>query len=497
MDKQKSYIKKFLALILFYGFIFTCLWFFFTVIHPLVVYDTDDWFSLANIREAVPLWHGFNPAKVLPETLLGLTACLGVYFIWPFTGDFLLSITYSSALIICIFILIYMIMFEKICSAYLLKNKDRWLAKLLSLIFLALHFLVLIVHDSENYHLFYSNNICNYYNYMIPALFNCCLVMTLMTTDMQAVFMSHDISYTKKGLYLMFIYFAIFSSIQLSPITAAFVGSILLRDLSGILTRKTKLSTYVKKNLLYLSIVALFFLSLIFEANGQRAGDVASGSFKAHDTLIAFASLILPLNRHFMIIMISFALFGIFALIKALSSEEKSRFISSLFWENLLPLLLNTAYLFLLCAVTKPGYMGRPDTVFGISFYGFVFVFRLLINGLNNFEPVSVCIPLLALICCVYVVSGVKSFREPNIHRLSPDKCRALCENLIEQLVTADKSGDKECVLHVPKYSTKDNWPYPDYSGDVLQSMLYKYNVLSRNISTTTLYDEAMNKYIE
>lgn len=49
-----------------FGFLFV--WF--TQIHPLVVYDADDWTYLAYVRSATPIWGDWNPAKVFPETVM-------------------------------------------------------------------------------------------------------------------------------------------------------------------------------------------------------------------------------------------------------------------------------------------------------------------------------------------------------------------------------------------------------------------------------------------
>ena len=56
--------------------IFISMFIFFTGAHPLIIYDGDDWANLSHMRHFIPMWHGFNPIKILPETLMPL---VGIY----------------------------------------------------------------------------------------------------------------------------------------------------------------------------------------------------------------------------------------------------------------------------------------------------------------------------------------------------------------------------------------------------------------------------------
>ena len=60
---------------------FLLVWF--TQIHPLVVYDADDWTYLAYVRSATPIWGDWNPAKVFPETVMPFFSTVAVYTLMP------------------------------------------------------------------------------------------------------------------------------------------------------------------------------------------------------------------------------------------------------------------------------------------------------------------------------------------------------------------------------------------------------------------------------
>ena len=49
--------------LLIFGFFFV----FFTQVHPLVIYDGDDWRYIAYTRQALPSWNEWNPSRVFAE----------------------------------------------------------------------------------------------------------------------------------------------------------------------------------------------------------------------------------------------------------------------------------------------------------------------------------------------------------------------------------------------------------------------------------------------
>lgn len=65
---------------------------FFLLIHPLYIFDTDDWINIGRERPLYPSHYYFNPIKVLPEILYPLISVSSVRILYPLTGDFVGSI---------------------------------------------------------------------------------------------------------------------------------------------------------------------------------------------------------------------------------------------------------------------------------------------------------------------------------------------------------------------------------------------------------------------
>lgn len=155
---------------------FLLVWF--TQIHPLVVYDADDWTYLAYVRSATPIWGDWNPAKVFPETVMPFFSTVAVYTLMPLLGDYILAQTVMHALVVSAFITVYVFCFAELVKRVLpVKTAGAVSA---SALFLLLHFLIFRSRQQDNSYLFCCFDLNCYYNYLIPGLLNASLVMYML-----------------------------------------------------------------------------------------------------------------------------------------------------------------------------------------------------------------------------------------------------------------------------------------------------------------------------
>lgn len=87
MKVNNSNEKK--ANILFFSLIFIITLVFFTLIHPLYIFDSDDWINIGLERPFIPDTNCFNPIKVFPEILFPLVSIFSTKVFYPLTGDFI------------------------------------------------------------------------------------------------------------------------------------------------------------------------------------------------------------------------------------------------------------------------------------------------------------------------------------------------------------------------------------------------------------------------
>ena len=100
-------LKKNIVQIVIGILVFISMFYFFAVIHPMYIYDSDDWRYISYVRMPFPSMAEWNPTKVLPETLLPLSAKLGMILFYPFSHDFIRSLSVMFAIVLSLFIVAY------------------------------------------------------------------------------------------------------------------------------------------------------------------------------------------------------------------------------------------------------------------------------------------------------------------------------------------------------------------------------------------------------
>lgn len=133
-------------------FFFMFIWF--TKIHPLVVLDGDDWGHLSFARRAIPELSRWNPVKLFPEIFMSFCCTVAAYTIVPITGDYVLSITIMSAIVMSGFITLYVYSLGN-CLKRLFHVSPE-VSVFVEGLFLVLHFLIFRMGDVDNTYLFYD-----------------------------------------------------------------------------------------------------------------------------------------------------------------------------------------------------------------------------------------------------------------------------------------------------------------------------------------------------
>ena len=112
--------------------------------------------------------------------------------------------------------------------------------------------------------------------------------------------------------------------------------------------------------------------------------------------------------------------------------------------------ILSCAYLLMLCAVSAPDYMDRPDVLFGGIFFMLVLVILSMSYVLRRTPRAVLLLPLLLVVLVFESDTRVKTFREPNIDGYSAQKCNAINQAIMDQILTAAEAGFSEAEIEVP-----------------------------------------------
>lgn len=481
----------------FYLLVFFFLYLWFSKIHALVVFDADDWSYLAYVRMATPIWGEWNPAKVFPEVVFPFFSTVAAYVLTPLTGDYITAQTMMHAFVVSVSITGYLW-----CFSCLLRrgfSLSRLTASLLTLLFLAFHFLAMRSGEFDNQYLLYCVDLNCYYNYLLPSLLNASLVMCLIANRKMQAFLKAGAP-AVKGCFYVVVYLAIFSNLPSSGILAAYAGSVLLLDL----IRRWKQRHWKRfwgENAFCLGILAAWLVSAVFELSGGRASSASDGSSIVYRLYVSCKNLleaILDCNRIFLLCVFAALIIAGITLLLSKGRTDTARWLISVGTAVLIALAAYGVYTVLLCAAVNPNSLFRSEYLFGIFFYTVLLSLLALSYLLSRYPKILLTLPLLLLFLVSTIDTREKTFLESNFANAAPSVCAEISRDLIRQLQEADRQGLSETVLRVPLYvsdpETQDNWPHSLFLVKRIPGTLYAHGLISRNIDVTPVADPAMNK---
>ena len=149
---------------------------------------------------------------------------------------------------------------------------------------------------------------CDFY-YLIPGLLNASVIFYILQYD-NFVDEFKQFSNLKKGLFILAVYFAIFSSTQLNIILATFAALMFLNVVcskrwigTGSIIKNIKL--LFSQSWVYVIILFFWLVSVVFELSGQRAASVGTNGSLGEKTQAVFKqfdSLLQSTNQKFLLI---------------------------------------------------------------------------------------------------------------------------------------------------------------------------------------------------
>ena len=465
--------------VIFFIIIFLFFFIFFYKSHPIMLLDTDDWYFSHFFRPAYPIIGYWNPARVLPEILMPLCLTSGLKFLSLFSNNYLNNISLINSFVVSIFILIYVLSFYK-----LIKNKFKLSLVynvIITIIFVIFHFLIFRNNVVENIYMFKAYDACCYYYYVIPNLINCSLIMYYLNHNS---FVFKD-SVVKNGFMVLILYLAIFSNLFSTIILASVIGVSLLIKLfnSKIFVKKkfkkNNLLLFLKNNYYEISIIILWIIAHIFELTGGRATSLAANQKQGYFTNLGqvfskMKVLFLSLNTFFIIISVLCIIVGCIIIIKnKLFKNNKFKII-------LISFILTTIYIILLCAKVNPFYIRKPEVIFEIVFYIFLFMCFVMAYILKKYKYTFIVFPLLIIVMIFDIPYIHRTFKDSNCINITSSQNRRINERIIKQIV--DNQYKPGTVIYIP-YFDKDNnnWPIPLKYAERIPKALYNHGVIKED----------------
>lgn len=474
MKKNNFYI------FLFCTIIFALFVLFFSQIHPLMPYNSDDWMFMSANRLAIPSPNYWNPSRVLPEILMPFFSGLAAYTIYPITGDYIGAMITMHSLVVSSFITLYAYFFIRLLRWRFSVSLESSL--LYTVLFISLHFLIFRTADYDNRHLFYSNDLTCYYFYIIPNMLNAILVMSLLEHD----WLEHN-NFTpfKKGFVALAVYLAICSNLYCSDIFVIYIGCRLLKSVSWRCIDKKWCVDFIKEQWLSFAIILFWLFVNLLELMGARStylaetgegGNVVTNIIDVVKTLMQW-----QINILFLGITLLTAIYGI-------TYSYRRRILPKQVHILLMDIFITLIYIILVTSKVQTDYILRADIIFAAVFPLLLLVMISLIKASEEYKIITTATPLLILIVFSHINRSEPTFRDLKFDdNCTVEKLRRINNDIITQVIKADLTNTSDSVYVTVPFVKDDglNWPY---------LILYNngYNSISR-----TLYKHGVTQHLK
>ena len=512
MNKKTDFGEINKASVVFYLLILTGLFYFFYKIHPLYIFDTDDWKNMAFGRRLYPSLLQYNPIKVFPETAMPIVSLIGVKIFYPLTNDYInslcigYSIFYSFVIVCFLFTLEQTIIYikSKVKISYnhslFYTFKNNFDTKFLVSIFVILLFIL----GRNKRHLFYAGNITCIFNYSIPALLNISLVLFLLyrNSKKQLLVFNNDIG---NGFFIILIYLSVFSNLFQNIVLCAYISiKVALNFLNTFILKSNEYKT--KKlcilNLLYDNYQYIVYLlvwggACLFEANGMRAKQIGNSVLSINETINSlnnFIFQVIPSSNIVRIIPLFFIL--IFANIVLLYKYiiRKVRFEDIKFLQFQLYFLsiavVIILFYILITIKTGLGYQFQESVTICWMIWILLSCFTSIIYLTSMFyKIINLVLPIYFISCLVYLCIETPPYDDFNISSVNTQNVKHFGNYIVEKAIDADKNRSGELILNVPKFETNDNWPFATYANSGISNVLYDQGITLKKVNVIIFPD--------
>jgi len=267
MTKRVLLIEVLFFILLFFGLLV-----FYSVIHPYIPWVSDDWGTLSGFARNTALPFGINnpssytPSRISPDIFGVIIGYIGAYIIKPITGNYVFSLTFSSAfflsgVITFLFIMLYRLFY---CIS---KRRIYAFASIIIVILFA--FMFMKSKPSNNWYLFEAVCICDIFYYMAtPLLAFCAIAYDLRRT----LIGKHCYLFNVRSLAIAIpiVYFLAMSVIPSNIPLFIYVTLKLMYNANNICKLKPTIIK-IKTNWVYMWYYCAFFIHAFFEFFSGRA----------------------------------------------------------------------------------------------------------------------------------------------------------------------------------------------------------------------------------
>jgi len=481
---------------------------FFAFISPSVPYDADDWNYLSKFPVTpipTPPFDAWNPSRIFPEHMMPAAGYFSAFVVYPLTGDYLLSISITTALLLSIFLSVFYLSLYRLFHSL---DNNKSACAIIGLFAIALCFALLKSKMTQNLHLFIVYSLNLHYFYTLPNIFNSIIVCELMRLYIKGSLSFRNIP-RKAPALIVLLYFCVFSMLFSTLTLLAFAISVLLfKFVDSVFRRKEKLLLRLKdfgvdswkhSNIVVVSIILILF-AMIAESFGGRARWDNGSTYSESLFSSGFISRIFEASKNLLGLVRTFntQVLAIIALIVCLAvgtyiyHRKRTPASANVKAAQVSFLSCVIAFISVVLVSGKGGtqYANDIRSVYSVFFFGILFISLAAVYLYKNIPIVRRLLPLATVLVILIAVNS----RWPYAYTYERTHTQSvLIESYIEMAVEADKNGDPVVELKVPGYTTLRNWPiHLDSWGEAFSNTLYSHHITSSRIEFVLIIDDAL-----
>lgn len=472
--------------------IFISMFVFYTSVKMLTISDPDDWTYISKIRMPFPSLNEYNPAKVFPETIMGLCGYFAAYVIYPIIGDYTWSMTFVYASVVSLVIAVSIV-----CVCTLIKNLlycNLWTSISGSLVFFLLHFIIFKAGENNNNFLLTASNLNCFMNYTIPLL--SCFIMAMFIFK-EYINCENDkpcnLGSGKKtiiiGLVLLWSYLNIFSNMICNIILVAPITFLFLRNALIALKGKSFNKKFFIENYMYEYILLLEMICLFFEGNGNRAASFEVNWMSAiENTLHDLKDIVGIIDKKIIVLCVLIVVVSLIVHVLGGCSNQK---FTKILLVGLYSFALTFIYICLLYTRINSHYFIYMECLYPIFIY---FLFIVCVASgyiIDKFKAIRCFMPLILYMSICLVVT--RDYKPSSSGYFGNDDIRHMVnENIVSQYIEADRRREATFELHIPEEGLGQYW----FTGERISKTMFRHGVTSKLIPVTCVL-EPMEYFFE
>jgi len=491
-----SIIKhKWIILATCFGFILV--YQYYAIINPALLFNGDDWGYFGSYRSHPIPRSGWNVTRILPEYLMPMTGQLSAFFIYPLVGDYLTSASMALALVMALFLSVFMISLYRLYKSL---GGSEIICALLTVMTLVIFFtLFKDNYLTGNIHMFHGGAYNLYFFYILPNILNSVVVCELMRhliLNKKLSILPSDVSKPIKwGGMILGVYLCIFSMLYSAGILLSFAVSVIAYRFFVNMRRRHKggkikyfcydcIRNYNLAIIIIIGImVAMYLETTSIRSNAAEFESTYIGSLFSIEFFnrigISFSNFLIyfPIMKNYVLLIMIFIVLvaGVLFFINRKKLSDSFLMLSSFCLISITFLII---FYSVLCAKAGPDYIRQIRCVYGVFFYIILIVGILGIYIFHKVEYLQLLLPFMLAMVIMVLINSMWPY-----NKQSCEYKRNMTQTKIEVLIEADRAGHTQIELYVPKDYSNQLWVVRNAFIDAL----YNHGIIENNIRVNAL----------